>query len=102
MAPIYDTTVKRDYHPENPTSCDRKLFRPWHGLNIGRAKGGNWKAQPFSRARRRYFHRTVLELYQMAQDPLFQECYSFLSDESRQAVRRMVRATTAEIEGAFL
>ena len=101
-APIYDATVKRDYHPEDPASCDRKLFRPWHGVNVGRAKGSNWKAQPFKRSRHPYFHQAVMELYQMARDPLFQRCYSFLSDASRQAIRRMVRATCAEVIGAFL
>ncbi len=104
MAPVHDHTIpksERGYDPEDPASCDRKLFRPWHGLNIGRARGTNWPSMPFLRAQDRYSQNAVLDLWKFAQDPLFQRCYSFLSDMSRQAIRRMVRATCAEIKGAF-
>jgi len=102
MAPIWDHTKPRDYDPEDPASCDRKLFRPWHGLNIGRARGSNWASMPFGRAKDPYSQDAVIKLYRLAQDPLFKECYRFLSEKSREAVRRMVGATCAEIKGAFV
>jgi len=85
-----------DLDAENPASYYREHFRPWHGLNIGRALVPGWH-ESFVRARLPWWQETVRTFVELAHDDLFWRCYGYLTPNAKRALKSMVEISGYEL-----
>ena len=82
--------------PSNPANYRQRQFRPWHGINIGRAMVPYWH-ENFVRAGLPWFQDVVREFVGLADDPLFWKAHNMLSIKARWALGDIIRATGQEL-----
>ena len=82
--------------PSNPANYRNAHFRPWHGINIGRAMVPNWH-KDFVRAKLPWFQKVVKEFVSMADDPLFWRMHGMLSLKAHWALYDIIKATEQEL-----
>jgi len=80
----------------NPANYRQRQFRPWHGINIGRAMVPGWRAD-FVRAGLPWFQEVVREFGLLADDQLFWQAHDMLSLKARWALHDMIEATGQEL-----
>lgn len=85
-----------DLEAENPANYNRASFRPWHGINIGRALNPGWRKN-FARAGLPWFREVVASFVALSDDPEFWDCYRMLAPNARQALQGIVQATGQEL-----
>jgi len=91
-----DLPPHMDEGASDPAGYRGKQFRPWHGVNIGRAMVPNWRVG-FVRAKLPWFREVVREFVSMADDPLFWRAHNLLSLKARWALHDIVEATGQDL-----
>ena len=82
--------------PSNPANYRNAHFRPWHGINIGRAMVPNWH-KDFVRGELPWFQEVVSEFVSLADDPTFWKAHNMLSVKARWALHDIIRAAGQEL-----
>jgi hypothetical protein len=82
--------------PSNPANYRNKQFRPWHGINVGRAMVPGWH-ENFVRARLPWFQEVVREFVGMADDPLFWRTHDMLAPKAKRALRDIIKVSGQEL-----
>jgi len=80
----------------DPANYRQAQFRPWHGVNVGRAMVPNWH-KGFVRAELPWFREVVRTFVRMSEDPDFWRYYTHLTPSAKQALGDMCRVTGYEL-----
>jgi len=81
----------------NPANWQSEQFRPWHGINIGRALVPGWHHN-FVRGGLSWFQEVVREFVSMADDPLFWRAYNCLHIKAKWALRDIIQVSGQELQ----
>lgn len=81
-----------DEAESDPANYRDARFRPWHGLNVGRALSPHWH-KTFVRAELPWFREVVREFVEAAQDNDFWRYYAHMTPNARRALDEICRVS---------
>jgi len=87
---------EHDNGASDPANYRQAQFRPWHGINVGRAMVPAWH-KGFERAELPWFQEVVRTFVALAGDPDFWKHYAHLTPSAKQALGDICRATGYEL-----
>lgn len=86
-----------DLEAENSANYRSAHFRPWHGINIGRAMSPGFSSENFVRASLGWWQDTVRAFVELSHDDLFWRCYGYMTPKAKRALKNMVEVSGFEL-----